>query len=91
MKEIHLKQFFDWGINQSLSKDSNIFVKYGTLACIASIIKHGKRDDILPHAHRLLEWIINSEFKENSGSNVQKLAYKIVQRIGTRFMKVSYN
>ncbi|KAF7283125.1 hypothetical protein GWI33_001275 [Rhynchophorus ferrugineus] len=86
VKEIHLKEFFYWGMSQSLSKDSNIFVKYGTLACIASIIKHGKREDILPHAHTLLEWIINSEFKENSGSNVQKLTYKIIQRIGLTFL-----
>lgn len=66
----------------SLSTDSSVFVKYGTLACIATILKHGKREDLLPYARRLLEWIINAEFKNNVGSNIQKLVYKIVQRIG---------
>lgn len=82
VKEKHLLTFFDWVLEQSLAKDSNVFVKYGTLACIAMIIKHGKREDILPHARKLLAWIINSEFKESSGTSVQKLVYKIVQRIG---------
>lgn len=78
--------FFDWVIGQSLAKDSSVFVKYGTLACIAMIIKHSKREDILPHAEKLLSWIINSEFKDSSGTNVQKLVYKIIQRIGLTFL-----
>ncbi|XP_030759284.1 tubulin-specific chaperone D [Sitophilus oryzae] len=86
VKEVHLKPFIDWVMVQSLASNSNVFVKYGTLSCIATIIKHGKREDVLPHARVLLEWIINSEFKENSGSNVQKLVYKIIQRIGLTFL-----
>lgn len=46
------------------------------------ILKHGKREDLLPHARNLLEWIVGAEFKNNPGSNVQKLVYKIIQRIG---------
>ncbi|KAL3280428.1 hypothetical protein HHI36_017910 [Cryptolaemus montrouzieri] len=30
----------------------------------------------------LLQWIINSKFKTNTGTNVNKLVYKIIQRIG---------
>ncbi|KAJ8938560.1 hypothetical protein NQ314_011450 [Rhamnusium bicolor] len=86
VKEKHLSQFFDWVIDLSLSKESNVFVKYGTLACIATILKHGKREDLLPYTRRLLEWIVNDEFKNNSGSNIQKLVYKIVQRIGLTFL-----
>ncbi|XP_018565799.1 tubulin-specific chaperone D [Anoplophora glabripennis] len=86
VKEKHLTSFLDWAMELSLSKDSNVFVKYGTLACIATILKHGKREDLLPHARRLLEWIINAEFKNNVGSNIQKLVYKIVQRIGLTFL-----
>ncbi|XP_066141125.1 tubulin-specific chaperone D [Euwallacea fornicatus] len=86
VKEKHLVPFFDWVREQSLAQESNVFVKYGTLACIAMIIKHGKREDILPHAQKLLAWIINSEFKDSSGTNVQKLVYKIIQRIGLTFL-----
>ncbi|CAG9762163.1 unnamed protein product [Ceutorhynchus assimilis] len=81
VKEKHLTTFFDWASEQSLAPESNTFVKHGTLACVAMIIKHGKREDILPHAPKLLSWITNPEFKV-----VQKLVYKIIQRIGLTFL-----
>ncbi|KAG5900138.1 hypothetical protein JTB14_012811 [Gonioctena quinquepunctata] len=86
VKEKHLPSFIEWVKEQSLGKDSNVFVKYGTLACVATILKHGKREDLLPHARTLLEWIVNAEFRNNSGSNIQKLVYKIIQRIGLTFL-----
>lgn len=88
VKEKHLSSFFDWVKQVSLSPESNIFVCYGTLACVATILKHGKREDMLPFAPSLLEWIVNAEFKNNSGSNIQKLVYKIIQRIGLYFVLI---
>lgn len=85
VKEKHLASFFDWAKQLSISPDSNIFICYGSLACVATILKHGKRDDLLPYAPSLLEWIVNAEFKNNSGANIQKLVYKIIQRIGLLF------
>lgn len=82
VKEKYLSSFFDWACAASSDKDSNVFVKYGTLACVAAILKHGKREDLLPYARDLLRWIINAEFKNNSGATIQKLAYKILQRLG---------
>lgn len=82
----HLPAFFEWACTESVKDDGNIFVKYGTLACVAMILKDGKREDLLPHVRKMLQWIINAEFKSNSGANVQKLAYKIVQRIGMTFL-----
>lgn len=66
-------------------------MKYGTLASVAMILKHGKREDLLPHARKLLEWIVSAEFKNNPGSNVQKLVYKIIQRIGTYLIHIHLN
>ncbi|GJQ72923.1 hypothetical protein Trydic_g1566 [Trypoxylus dichotomus] len=86
VKEQHLQPFFDWASKLSSSNESSTFVKYGTLASVAMILKHGKREDLLPHARKLLEWIVGAEFKNNPGSNVQKLVYKIVQRIGLTFL-----
>ncbi|KAJ8975558.1 hypothetical protein NQ317_000742 [Molorchus minor] len=86
VKEKHMSSFFEWAIELSSNKNSNVFVKYGSLACVATILKHGKREDLLPYTRRLLTWIINAEFKNNSGSNIQKLVYKIVQRIGLTFL-----
>lgn len=85
VKEKHLSSFFDWAKQENFSPESNIFVCYGTLACVATILKHGKREDMMPYASSLLEWIVNAEFKNNSGANIQRLVYKIIQRIGLHF------
>lgn len=82
VKEKHLSSFFNWAKELSIAPESNIFICYGSLACVATILKHGKREDLLPYASNLLEWIVNAEFKNNSGANIQKLVYKIIQRIG---------
>lgn len=52
------------------------------------ILKHGKREDLLPHASKLLQFVINADFRSDSGSNVRKLVYKVVQRIGLTFLPV---
>lgn len=82
VKQQYLSQFFDWACSLSVDPDSNVFVKYGCLASVAMILKHGKREDLVPHAPKLLEWIVNAEFKNNPGTNIQKLVYKNIQRIG---------
>lgn len=86
VKEKYLDEFISWACNLSVSKSSSSFVKYGTLSSIAMILKHGKREDVLPHAQKLLAWIINDEIKNHPGSNIQKLVYKIIQRIGLIFL-----
>ncbi|CAG9860286.1 unnamed protein product [Phyllotreta striolata] len=85
VKEKHLSSFIDWAKELSLS-NGNVFVKQGALACIATILKHGKREDLLPYATDLLQWVVSAEFKNFPGANVQKLAYKIIQRIGLTFL-----
>lgn len=82
----HLPDFFEWACNESTKDEDDIFVKYGTLACVAMVLKHGKREDLLPHVRKLLQWIINSEFKNSPEANIQKLVYKIIQRIGMTFL-----
>uniref|UniRef100_A0A6P7FPZ1 Tubulin-specific chaperone D n=1 Tax=Diabrotica virgifera virgifera TaxID=50390 RepID=A0A6P7FPZ1_DIAVI len=86
VKEKHLSSFLEWAKALSLSNDSNVFVIYGSLACVATILKHGKREDLLPYTRNLLQWVVNAEFKNKSGSNIQKLVYKIIQRIGLTFL-----
>lgn len=82
----HLPGFLEWACTESAKDDVDIFVKYGTLACVAMILKHGKREDLLPHVRNLLQWVINAEFKNSVEANVQKLVYKIIQRIGMTFL-----
>jgi hypothetical protein len=52
------------------------------LAAVASILKHGKREDLLPHAQLLLKWILASKYRENQNTLVRKFGVKVVQRIG---------
>ena len=86
VKEQHLSEYFNWAISLSTAPESNVFVKQGILASVAMIIKHGKREDLLPYANDLLAWVINDDIKQNAGTNVQKLVYKLVQRIGTIYL-----
>lgn len=62
--------------------DSPSFVQCGSLAAVASILKHGKREDLLPHAQLLLKWILASKYRENQNTLVRKFGVKVVQRIG---------
>ncbi|XP_026481813.1 tubulin-specific chaperone D [Ctenocephalides felis] len=80
VKDKYLAQFFDWAcqVNENLTVD----VKYGILASVAAILKHGKREDLLPYSNKLLHWIINSQYKETNGALVHKYSIKIIQRIG---------
>lgn len=82
-----MPQFFDWACDIVNSKDSNTFARQGALAAVAMIIKHGKREDLLPHADRLLRWIVNTDYKDIPGSHIPKLGFKIVQRIGLVFLR----
>ncbi|KAK4882052.1 hypothetical protein RN001_005371 [Aquatica leii] len=86
IKEEYLSAFLDWAFTLSVAPESMVYVKYGCLASVAMILKHGKREDLLPFAPKLLSWIINAEFKNNPGTNVQKLVYKNIQRIGLIFL-----
>lgn len=69
------------------NKTSSVFAIQGVLSTIAMILKHGKREDLLPHASKLLRFIINTEYKETPGTQIPKLGFKIIQRIGLVYLK----
>lgn len=88
VKEIYLAQFFDWIMSNENETDEDLeSCKHGQLAAIAAILKHGKREDLLPYADKLLEWILKMPFKEGSDFLKYKLYIKIIQRLGTTFLK----
>ncbi|XP_069674548.1 tubulin-specific chaperone D [Periplaneta americana] len=88
VKEVHLAGFLDWACNWIVSSDSPVFAQCGSLAAIASILKHGKREDLLPHAPSLLKWILASKYRENPHALVRKYGVKVIQRIGLTFLKM---
>jgi hypothetical protein len=64
------------------SSDSPLFARYGSLATVASILKRGKREDLLPHARSLLKCILASKYQDNPGVFMRKFSIKVIQRIG---------
>ena len=62
-----------------------MFTHCGSLAAIAAILKHGKREDLLPHAPSLLKWILASKYRENPNTLVRKYGIKVIQRIGKSY------
>lgn len=58
-----------------------------SLAALAAILKHGKREDLLPFASIMLQKILESNYKKCSNSLLRKFAIKVIQRIGLTFLK----
>lgn len=57
-------------------------IKNGQLLTIASILKHGKREDLLPHSQSLTNWLINCQFKTSNDFLKTKYFIKVMQRLG---------
>lgn len=77
IKDRYLPLYLDWVI---AAGDG---VQFGQLAAVSSILKHGKREDLLPHATRLLQWLLACEnFKAENDFLKNKYFIKIMQRLG---------
>ncbi|XP_030384442.1 tubulin-specific chaperone D [Scaptodrosophila lebanonensis] len=85
IKDLYLERFLDWVIEQHQADTLN--VKFGQLAAVAAILKHGKREDLLPYADKLLQWIVSCQYKGGNDFLKYKNYVKIVQRIGLVHLK----
>ncbi|KAH8289902.1 hypothetical protein KR018_000977 [Drosophila ironensis] len=85
IKDLYLERFLKWIMDQH--RADTIHVKYGQLAAVAAILKHGKREDLLPYADKLLYWITSCQYKEDSDFLKYKNYVKIIQRIGLVHLK----
>lgn len=70
---------------QSIMEADKESIKNGQLLTIASILKHGKREDLLPHSERLTIWLITCEFKNSNDFLKTKYFIKVMQRLGEWF------
>lgn len=84
IKDIYLSSFFEWCFSQVEKND--LHVHYGTLQTIAAILKHGKREDLLKYAPKILTWILAQDYKTSSDFLKNKYYTKIIQRLGLIFM-----
>lgn len=85
IKDLYLERFLDWIISQH--QMDTVEVKFGQLAAVAAILKHGKRDDLIPYADKLLQWIVSCQYKDGSDFLKYKSYIKIIQRIGLIYLK----
>lgn len=81
IKDKYLPKYFDW-ICESTDE-----IQFGKLAAISNILKHGKREDLLVHAQKLLAWILSCDYKSGNDFLKNKYFVKIIQRLGLIFLK----
>lgn len=81
IKDKYLPKYLDW------VRESNDQVHFGKLAAISSILKHGKREDLLVHAPKILTWMLTGDYKSNNDFLKNKYFVKIIQRLGLVFLK----
>ncbi|XP_071444104.1 tubulin-specific chaperone D [Hetaerina americana] len=83
VKQEHLGGFFDW----CCEKQSDVRLSWRGLEPVASLLKHGGREELLPFAPKLLQWVLDSGFRSSGESLARKFSIKVVQRIGLTFLK----
>ncbi|KAJ0178796.1 hypothetical protein K1T71_005571 [Dendrolimus kikuchii] len=87
VKELYMGAFFDWACDLHSNLREEETIHYGVLAAVAAVLKHGKRDDLLPFAPKLLEWVTEQNYQQHKAMLVRKYGVKIVQRIGLTFLR----
>lgn len=85
-----LPTFFDQLIQHMHEsvKSGDKFKLLGTLKCIASLYKNGKREDLLCYTLPTLKNILELNLSSSKLSLVRKYFIKIIQRVGMTFFKV---
>ena len=85
----YLVPFLDWALETVTNADKKRtdIIRIGVLKALANIFKQGKRDDLLPHAPKILESILAQNFNQNANGLLRKLNLKVVQRLGLTFLK----
>ncbi|KAL1461073.1 hypothetical protein WDU94_013004 [Cyamophila willieti] len=89
VKKVHLQPFLIWCTQYFISGNSiEAFSKYGPLSALASILKYGKREDLLPHSEYLLTTLIEARINTDSYRLTRRYYVKLIQRLGLTFLKV---
>lgn len=81
IKDKYLPKYLDW------VSESNDQVHIGRLAAISNVLKHGKREDLLVHAPKILSWMLSCDYKSGNDFLKNKYFVKILQRLGLVFLK----
>lgn len=81
IKDSYLPKYLAW-VSESIDQ-----VHVGKLAAISNVLKHGKREDLLMHASKILSWILSCDYKSGNDFLRNKYFVKIIQRLGLVYLK----
>uniref|UniRef100_A0A672IWH7 Tubulin-specific chaperone D n=1 Tax=Salarias fasciatus TaxID=181472 RepID=A0A672IWH7_SALFA len=91
VQQKRLGDFLDWslGVISQLKDDSgtNVRILESALQSLAKLFKHGKRDDLSPHAAAVLQCLEQRRLSDSSEAMLKKLSIKLTQRLGLTFLK----
>ncbi|XP_065073427.1 tubulin-specific chaperone D [Ochlerotatus camptorhynchus] len=80
VKKVFLGDFLEWA---TTCMDIIVDPKLGPLSGVACVLKHGKREDLLPYVEKLADWVLHLDYEKVSANfKVYKICIKISQRIG---------
>ncbi|XP_050391441.1 tubulin-specific chaperone D [Patella vulgata] len=91
VSKVKLSPFLDWALQTLREADCETMLGInkacGVLSTIALLYKHGKREDVLQYAPKVLDGISECNLKEKENSILRKIAIKVTQRLGLTFLK----
>ncbi|XP_040046893.2 tubulin-specific chaperone D [Gasterosteus aculeatus] len=91
VKQKSLGGFLDWSLTTISQTDDqsmkDIMVLDGALQSLATLFKHGKRDDLLEYAPAIMQCLEQKQLSESSQAMLRKLGVKLIQRLGLTFLK----
>ncbi|XP_061830382.1 tubulin-specific chaperone D-like [Nerophis lumbriciformis] len=86
-----LRHFLDWSLTTIFRTNDqsvhSIMLLDGALQSLATLFKHGKRDDLLQHASTVLKCLEQKHLSESSEAMLRKLNVKLIQRLGLTYLK----
>jgi len=85
-RETVLPAFLDWTIRTFAEQEGEGEIT-GALMALCAVVKHGKREDLLPYTETILGKLMEKKFREHANSGIRKLSLKLTQRLGLTFLK----
>ncbi|CAH0396102.1 unnamed protein product [Bemisia tabaci] len=97
IKTTHLSDFLDWAMSlmtasnqegKSSQDTAAVWKRIGPLSAVAAILKHGKREDLLPFAVPIINRMEQANYKNDNYRLTQKHCIKIIQRAGLTMLPI---
>ncbi|XP_006886364.1 PREDICTED: tubulin-specific chaperone D [Elephantulus edwardii] len=91
VKQKKMTGFLDWTLRtltqSSFQTIEGTIAVDGALQALAQIFKHGTREDCLPYAPTVLQYLSSCRLSDCNQTLLRKLGVKLAQRLGLTFLK----